>query len=83
MKVPGKRGVTPTSQVPFVPYNPPLCARDTGAPGPAFIRKVQKNWNISLLKHKGPLPLLLAQKLQSTSEFQRFKQPSSNWARIE
>lgn len=83
MIVPGKRGVTPKSQAVFISYNPPLCARDTRAAGPAFIKKVQKNWNISLPKYKGPLPLLLAQKLQSASEFQRSNPQSSSWAGIE
>lgn len=83
MKVPGKRGVTPKSQVVFISYTPPLCARDIRATGPAFIRKVQKHWNISLLKYKGPLTLLLAHKLQSASEFQRSYPQSSSWAGIE
>lgn len=75
--------MTSDTEVAFIPYNPPLCTRDTRATGPAFISKVQKNWNIPLLKYKGALPLLLAQKLQSALEFQRFNQRSSNWAGIE
>ena len=58
-KSPGKRGVTPKTHIPFIAYNPPLCARDTRAAGPAFVTKVQKNWNISLLNYKGPLPLFV------------------------
>lgn len=63
IEVPGKREMTPLV-IAFIPYNPSLCARDTSATGPAFIRKVKKNWNIFLLKYKGPLPLLLSQLLQ-------------------
>lgn len=83
IKAPRRRGVTLKSQVFFISDNPSPCARDTRAAQPGFIREVQKNWNISLLKYKGPLPLLLAHKLQSASEFQRSNAQSSSWAGIE